>query len=796
MVGPLGFYGGRMPIINGTDNSETLTGTPDADTINGLGGDDTIHGGGGADTINGGLGNDIVNGDGGNDSINSNAGIDSIYGGEGNDIIRVTLDGSAGVFLVDGGIGDDFIEFNPFGTLRSDVNVIGGEGNDFILVGQGRISTVDGGAGDDHVVIGGAVTEATVTLGSGSNVVSLGFIRFGVGQGSSDSTFVGVVTYLTDYQPGIDQLGINWNFPFFLGWSGANNPFAEGFLRLFQVGNDAVLRSFNSGSNLGADRLIFQNTSVSSLTAADLGGYDPNGAVTAGLILNGTDGNDDIVTNAFGVTSGLLLGGVGADTIDGRGGDDDIFGGAGNDLIQGGSGNDYLEGGIGDDIIDGGTGDDTMVGGYGNDVFIVSSIGDRAFDFNPFVGSGGGADEIRTTLTNYTLNPGHGIERLVYIGTESATLRGDTNANVLIGGNGNDTLTGAAGSDLLSGGAGNDIFRDTAVGLSGDTLTDFATGDNIIFTDATLAGFTFNLSGNTLTYSGGSLTLQSFIGPLIASTAAGGGVQLTVGTAAINDVRNDFNGDGRSDILWRNVDGQMSNWLGQANGGFVQNNANAADVVPSAWQIAGTGDFNGDGRDDILWRNVDGQLSNWLATAAGGFTQNNANAAVVVPTSWQVVGTGDFNGDGRDDILWRNTDGTVSNWLGTASGGFTPNDTNAARFVPTSWTVVGTGDFNGDGRDDILWRNDNGQLSNWLGQANGGFVNNGAVAGTFVPLAWSVVAIGDYNGDGRDDILWRNTNGTVTDWLGNANGSFTPNDANAATVVPTAWHVQPEAPFL
>ncbi|HEV2044015.1 MAG TPA: Calx-beta domain-containing protein, partial [Sphingomicrobium sp.] len=37
----------------------------------------------------------------------------------------------------------------------------------------------------------------------------------------------------------------------------------------------------------------------------------------------------------------------------------------------------------------------------------------------------------------------------------------------------------------------------------------------------------------------------------------------------IEDVRNDFNGDGRSDILWRNVDGQMSNWLGQANGGFV-----------------------------------------------------------------------------------------------------------------------------------------------------------------------------------------------------------------------------------
>ena len=54
-------------------------------------------------------------------------------------------------------------------------------------------------------------------------------------------------------------------------------------------------------------------------------------------------------------------------------------------------------------------------------------------------------------------------------------------------------------------------------------------------------------------------------------------------------------------------------------------------------------------------------------------------------------------------------------------GGFTPNDANAFTSVPTSWTVVGTGDFNGDHRDDILWRSDTGQLSNWLGQANGGF---------------------------------------------------------------------------
>ena len=65
-----------------------------------------------------------------------------------------------------------------------------------------------------------------------------------------------------------------------------------------------------------------------------------------------------------------------------------------------------------------------------------------------------------------------------------------------------------------------------------------------------------------------------------------------------------------------------------------------------------------------------------------------------------------------------------------------------------------------------------------------------------MPISWTVVAVGDYNGDGRDDILWRNSNGQLSDWLGTATGGFTPNDANAFTSVPTTWHVQPEAFIL
>ncbi len=173
--------------------------------------------------------------------------------------------------------------------------------------------------------------------------------------------------------------------------------------------------------------------------------------------------------------------------------------------------------------------------------------------------------------------------------------------------------------------------------------------------------------------------------------------------------------------MWRNSDGQLTNWLGTANGGFTNNGANGYTVVATSWHVAGVADFNGDGRDDILWRNDSGAMTNWLGTASGGYTDNSANASVTIGTAWQIAGTGDFNGDGRDDILWRNTDGSLTDWLGQANGSLA--DDAGSTSVATSWHIAATGDFNGDGRDDILWRNDDGQLTDWLGQANGSFAD-------------------------------------------------------------------------
>ena len=77
--------------------------------------------------------------------------------------------------------------------------------------------------------------------------------------------------------------------------------------------------------------------------------------------------------------------------------------------------------------------------------------------------------------------------------------------------------------------------------------------------------------------------------------------------------------------------------------------------VPLDWEIAGTGDFNSDGKPDILWRNkISGDVVVWYMNGA-----TLISGAVIyqgVPLDWEIVGTGDFNSDGKPDILWQEQD--------------------------------------------------------------------------------------------------------------------------------------------
>ncbi len=383
----------------------------------------------------------------------------------------------------------------------------------------------------------------------------------------------------------------------------------------------------------------------------------------------------------------------------------------------------------------------------------------------------------------------------IAFGTVIENVIGGSAADIIIGNDAANIIRGGLGADRLTGGLGADVFIGTIAGHNGDNITDFSIGDRIVFTDASQTTLGFGITGNILSYNGGSLTLGTLVAGhrLVASAAPEGGVALTY----IADISNglvfatrsaDFNGDSRSDILWRNDNGQFTSWQAQSNASFVANTASTT-AVPNDWKIVGTGDFNGDGRGDMLWRNDDGQFGTWLANANGTLSYNAVAGLVAVTNDWKIAATGDFNGDNRDDILWRNANGQFGTWLANANGSFTYNVAAGLIAVANDWRIIATGDFNGDNRDDILWRNTNGQFGTWLANANGSFSYNAAAGLVSVTNDWKIVGVGDFNGDKRADVLWRNDDGQFGNWLGNANGSFSYNAAAGLTMVDSAWQI-------
>ncbi len=418
------------------------------------------------------------------------------------------------------------------------------------------------------------------------------------------------------------------------------------------------------------------------------------------------------VSIAYGATIENAIGGTGADTIIGNVAANVLDGGSGNDALYGESGNDTLRGGAGDDLLDGGSGSNVIDGATGSDtVLLPGSISDY---YSKTIAGGSytiSGNTIVDTVSNVE------FVRLQAIGATSGTTYSLS-----------EFLTGLANAPFASA-----PYRYA-------DLTDF-NGDrhsDILWRNQNGAVSTWQASGSPV---------GSGLQPGVFNT--------TVGTDWKALETFDMNGDGQSDILWRNVNGTIAVWSN------VSDKSNASSYVDRSvgndWSIAAVGDFDGDGKDDLLWRHQGGALSIWSSTG-GGFDAGSYNHAPV-GTTWRIEGATDFNGDGHADIFWRDGQGNVTSWIKTAAG-FAEGAFNYG--VGLDWHVNGLADFNGDGRDDVLWRNDNGALTIWY--SNDMSFNQGQYNHLPVGNSWHVAEVGDFNGDDKADLLWRNDNGSVTEW--------------------------------
>jgi kumamolisin len=251
-------------------------------------------------------------------------------------------------------------------------------------------------------------------------------------------------------------------------------------------------------------------------------------------------------------------------------------------------------------------------------------------------------------------------------------------------------------------------------------------------------------------------------------------------TSSFLSYSGDFNGDGKQDILWRDTQtGDVDVWF--MNGTTVVSQAHIG-TAGLDWKIMGTADFNGDGKSDILWENsTNGSFVIWVMQGS-----SHSDYEFTSPGSqWSIAGVADLDHSGFADILWRNTStGDLMAWKSSPGLNFTSFSIGTASL---DWNLVGAADLLGNGQSALIWRNQNsGEVEAW--QLNGGAIAAQSSLGV-VSLNWTIAGFGNFNGNGHQDILWHSTSdGSVAAWYMNG-FSVSPGWVNQRSI-PQEWQIR------
>jgi hypothetical protein len=188
-----------------------------------------------------------------------------------------------------------------------------------------------------------------------------------------------------------------------------------------------------------------------------------------------------------------------------------------------------------------------------------------------------------------------------------------------------------------------------------------------------------------------------------------------------------------TNILWRNyVTGANAIWTMNGVSSTPMSVIDLPALPNVQYSIRGTADFNGDGFTDILWRNdTTGVVAIWLMNGTSYVSTVNL-PSVALP--WTIAGTGDFNDDGRMDIVWHNNS-TAANAIWFMDGTAYQSTLNIQSIPNTAYVIAAIADYNGDHHPDILWHNTTtGANAIWLmnGTALGTIANLPTVSNTSI----------------------------------------------------------------
>jgi hypothetical protein len=242
--------------------------------------------------------------------------------------------------------------------------------------------------------------------------------------------------------------------------------------------------------------------------------------------------------------------------------------------------------------------------------------------------------------------------------------------------------------------------------------------------------------------------------------------QLTVG--GIPPTPNDFNGDGRSDIIYQDNAGFLAAWF--MNGDDL---ISASLLTPNVstdpnWRVIGSGNFNADSDADLLFQHTNGDLAVWYMNNITLTTATLLNPLNPGDVNWRAVGVADFNSDQKSDLLFQHTDGRLAAWYMNGTDLVAAALLNPSHPGDINWRAVATADFNNDTNPDILFQHTNGTLAAWY--MNGTDLVSGTLLNPSAPGDPNYRAVGatDLNTDGHTDLLFQHrTSADLAVWYMN-----------------------------
>jgi len=401
-----------------------------------------------------------------------------------------------------------------------------------------------------------------------------------------------------------------------------------------------------------------------------------------------------------------------------------------------------------------------------------------------YIGGYTHAANFPTTVDGFqTVRASQGAHAFVTV-IQNLAFKGSIVHSTLLGGDG-DTFGYALASDNAGGvylaGSTTSVHFPGAPGPSPDTLVGF------------VAKFSFNLS--QLRYS--ALLGDQFFGLAVRKPAAPPSIPeiYAAGSGFTNGAPNPdalvvklADDVAQPQVLWHNpATGELFAWVLDAQGRVttvqsLSRGCGAADGCSQSWKVIGTLDLNHDGIGDVLLHNAaTGELQAWLlnsfdAVIGTQTLSRRCGTSDGCSQTWKPVGVGDFNHDGASDILWHNDKtGALQAWLLDGASGVT-GTLNLSKVCGAGcwpqWQIIAIGDFNSDGIDDLFWYDTKtGKVDVAMLNGSGAYLNTQWLARVCGPsdgcsTDWKPAGMADVNQDGRGDLLWKNaTTGELQAWL-------------------------------